>query len=392
MSGAPFSLYIHVPFCSQKCPYCDFNTYAVSRIPETEYVEALVSELKLFGSDGRFAGRSLRSVFFGGGTPSLVSPAGIGQVLEQAARHFPVLAGAEVTMEANPAQPSAERYAAYRAAGVNRLSFGVQSFDAERLSLLGRDHSPDDARRAVALARESGIENVSIDIIFGVPGQEISGLESDLQSAVELPISHISAYALSIEPGTPFFQRQERGLLALPPDERVAEMLSLIPKKLAASGFARYEISNYAKPGKESIHNSAYWSGGDYLGIGAGAHSFAARHDGATRVSAERWSNFAAPAAYMGRAASSPVSWSESLDSKALFFEFFYLGLRRTTGVSLEDFSALFGQPVPQNMATTLDELEAEGFIEKRTASLTLTERGIALSDSVFERIAGTAE
>lgn len=389
MTLGPFSLYVHVPFCSQKCPYCDFNTYAVSRVPEDEYVTALLSELAAFSRDSRFAGRELSSVFFGGGTPSLFSPESIGKVVATASSHFPLLAGAEVTLEANPGRPCKERYSGYRAAGVNRLSFGVQSFDAGRLTLLGREHSPDDARRAVHDAIGAGIDNLSIDLIFGVPGQEIGSLEADLQAAVELPISHLSTYALSIEPGTPFFQRQERGLLALPPDERVAEMLSFIPLFLAKHGFARYEISNYAKPGRESSHNSAYWSGADYLGIGAGAHSCVTRYEGGVRVSAERWSDYALPATYMQKVSESAVSWRESLDQRALEFEFFYLGLRRACGVSLSDFERLFGSPCPDKVRGTISELAQEGFVEQTADVISLTESGIALSDSVFERLAG---
>jgi oxygen-independent coproporphyrinogen III oxidase len=388
MSGEPFSLYIHVPFCSQKCPYCDFNTYAVPSAPEDQYVPALLAELDGYASDRRFAGRELKSIFFGGGTPSLLSPAAIGSVIERATSLFPLQSCAEVTIEANPGQPSQERYEQYRAAGVNRISFGVQSFDAQRLSLLGREHSPDDARRAVADALAAGIANVSVDIIFGVPGQSVQDLEQDLRLATDLPISHLSTYALSIEPGTPFFQRQERGLLKLPPDERVAEMLEILPKRLAERGFARYEISNFAKPGHESVHNSAYWSGGDYVGIGAGAHSFVAQYENGQRVSAERWSNFALPTVYAERVRSSAVSWKESLNREALMFEFFYLGLRRAGGVSSIEFSRLFGQVIPAKIAEAIEELVSDGFIERAGELIALSERGIALSDSVFERMA----
>lgn len=389
MTFRPFALYVHVPFCSQKCPYCDFNTYAVPRVPEAEYIAALLTEVGAFARDSRFAGRELSSIFFGGGTPSLLSPEAIGRIVGTASSHFPLVAGAEVTLEANPGHPCKERYSGYRAAGVNRLSFGVQSFDAGRLTLLGREHSPDDARRAVRDAIAAGINKVSVDIIFGVPEQETGSLEVDLQAAAELPISHLSTYALSIEPGTPFFQRQERGLLALPPDERVAEMLSFIPIFLAKHGFARYEISNYAKPGHESSHNSAYWSGADYLGIGAGAHSCVTRYESGVRVSAERWSDYALPATYMQRVTESAVSWRESLDQRALQFEFFYLGLRRTCGVSLSEFERLFGGPCSEKMRGTMSDLAQEGFLEHTADVISLTESGIALSDSVFERLAG---
>jgi oxygen-independent coproporphyrinogen-3 oxidase len=279
-----------------------------------------------------------------------------------------------------------------RAAGVNRLSFGVQSFDDERLQLLGRDHSSHEAREAIALAAEAGFTNISLDIIFGVPGQTVAQLESDLRQALSLPIQHLSTYSLTIEPGTPFFQRQARGLLTMPPDERVAQMLERIPEVARASGFERYEISNFARPGYESLHNMVYWSGGDYLGIGAGAHSYCAQHNAAETIeSAERWSNLALPASYVegvhkGRA----VSWRETLDREALIFEFFYLGMRRTVlGVSRASFSRLFGGDIPEKIKQGLEELASEGFVAFDDDAIRLTSRGIALADSVFERLSG---
>jgi oxygen-independent coproporphyrinogen-3 oxidase len=389
MSITPFSLYVHIPFCSQKCPYCDFNTYAVPRAPEEAYVAALQAELRTAACDSRFAGRPIQSVFFGGGTPSLISPDGIRRIVESACSIYPLQVGAEVTLEANPSEPSQERYEGYRAAGINRVSFGVQSFDERRLSLLGRDHTPDDARRAVAAAVAAGIENVSVDIIFGTPGQALDELKGDISSACSLPITHISTYSLTIEPGTPFYQRQERGLLSLPPEDTVAEMLSLIPKLLSEKGFSRYEISNYAKPGLESFHNRAYWLGDDYLGIGAGAHSCVTQREGTRRVSAERWSTYALPTTYMERAHSGDtVSWRESLSREALMFEFFYLGLRRTAGVSREQFRLTFGEEIGERHTRTIAELVADGFIIEREGFLVLSERGIALSDSVYERLA----
>ncbi len=388
MTKRPFSLYVHVPFCSQKCPYCDFNTYAVSRVPEAEYVRALLLELARHGSDPRFQGRPLQSIFFGGGTPSLLSPGAIADTVGRAGELFPLQAGAEVTLEANPEGCSRERLEAFRLAGINRASFGVQSFDGARLRLLGREHSPEAARQAVHEARAAGIANVSLDIIFGVPGQSVAEMELDLEAAVALPVSHLSAYALTIEPGTPFFQRQERGLLKLPPDGRVAEMLDVIPQRLSSAGFRRYEISNYAREGMHSRHNMAYWTGDDYLGIGAGAHSMVAHYEEGAKVSAERWSTLALPATYIERASSDAVSWREALGPSELHFEFFYLGLRRAEGVTLAEFREAFGHEIPVRFADPLDELVSEGCIAREGDRLWLTSRGIAISDSLFERLA----
>lgn len=383
----PFSLYIHVPFCAHKCPYCDFNTYATPTAPEAEYVQALKSELAMYASDSRFAGRALATIFFGGGTPSLLSPDAIGDIIDAARQSFGLVEGAEVTLEANPSTPSIERYREYRDAGINRVSFGVQSFHQSRLELLGRDHSVDDAKRAVRQCVEAGIPNVSVDIIFGVSGQTIADLEHDLDTALSLPISHLSTYALTIEPGTPFFQRQERGLLSMPPDETVAAMLEAIPARMSPHGFARYEISNYAKPGCESRHNEVYWIGGDYLGIGAGAHSYVGGYESERLVTGERWSTLALPASYM-RSAGTPstVSWRESLSVESLQFEFFYLGLRRMCGVYLPDFEKRFGVSARMLYGKVFQELCDEGFLSDGGDTISLTTQGIALADSIYER------
>lgn len=383
----PFALYIHVPFCSRKCPYCDFNTYATLEVPEKEYVQSLLLELRAYAQDRRFEGRAISSIFWGGGTPSLLSPAALREVHAEARALFGIEAGAEVTLEANPARPSKDTYALCAEAGINRVSFGVQSFDAKRLELLGRDHSPQDARDAVRLCVEAGIGNVSVDLIFGVTDQTLQDLERDLSEASSLPVTHVSTYALTIEPGTPFFQRQERGLLSMPSDGLVAEMLQRIPAMLADHGFVRYEISNYARGGLASRHNEAYWVGQDYLGIGAGAHSYVASYSGDNRVGGSRWSTLALPASYM-KAAGTPsaISWREELSVESLKFEFFYLGLRRTAGVSFKDFERLFGSSALPSYRAVSQELSREGFLEVEGDSLRLTSAGIALADSVYER------
>lgn len=388
MMRSPFALYLHVPFCSRKCPYCDFNTYATPEAPEREYVEALVRELRAYAHDPRFSERTISSVFWGGGTPSLLSPAAIHEVHAEARALFGIEATAEITLEANPGAPSKERFSGYRDAGVNRVSFGVQSFNAARLELLGREHTPDSARESVRLCVEAGIPNVSVDIIFGVADQGLDELESDLQEAASLPITHISTYALTIEPGTPFFQRQERGLLPMPSDDLVAEMLGRIPSVLASQGFSRYEISNYARAGLSSKHNEAYWTGVDYLGIGAGAHSYVASYEGERRVGGSRWSTLALPTSYMKAAGTNAtVSWREELSPQSLMFEFFYLGLRRMNGVSLDQFERLFGVSAQSLYGDVLRDLSYEGFVEVADRSVRLTPVGVALADSVYERL-----
>lgn len=391
MTTRPFSLYVHVPFCAQKCPYCDFNTYAVEKIPEREYVQAVRSEITAHGRDEAFLGRVVETVFFGGGTPSLFSGAAIASILESITNTFSLSDKAEITVEANPNVADATRLPAYRAAGVNRISFGVQSFQEHFLQLLGRNHSAREAIEAVSHAYGAGIHDISVDLMYGLPGQTMHDLALDLNSAGSLPITHLSTYSLTIEPGTPFFQRQERGLLKGLPDHEVAEMLEAIPGQLERHGFERYEISNYARAGKHSRHNSTYWTGGDYLGVGAGAHSYIAQYSSTGVLeTARRWSTLALPAAYMKGASSEiPVSWRESLDQKACMFEFFYLGLRRTVGVSVSSFKKLFGEHALAPYEDTLRELCQEGFLKLSGDAILLTTKGISLADSVFERFAG---
>ncbi len=387
MTLEPFALYLHVPFCGQKCPYCDFNTYATPKVPESEYVDALLKDVRFYAVDPRFVGRKISSIFWGGGTPSLLSPKAIAAVHEEAERLFGIERGAEVTLEANPSEPSKERYLGYRDAGVNRVSFGVQSFAPKRLTLLGRDHSGEDARRAVNLCVEAGITNVSVDIIFGVSEQTLADLEFDLEVASALPIQHISTYALTIEPGTPFFQRQERGLLRMPDDDLVASMLTFIPDYLSGRGFSRYEISNYARDDARSRHNEAYWTGRDYLGIGAGAHSYVSSYSNRQRIGGFRWSTLALPMSYMTTAGSSAsVSWREELSMESCRFEFFYLGLRRTAGVSLVEFERLFGLTTRDKYEGVVNDLLREGYVDRQGDIVCLTPSGVLVADSVYER------
>lgn len=388
MTSAPFSLYIHVPFCARKCPYCDFNTYATSAVPEEAYVEALCRELRHHAEDSRLVGRSVATVFFGGGTPSLISPRGIGRVIECARELFSFEPQAEVTLEANPGASTSELLGGFRDVGVNRVSFGAQSFSEARLKLLGRDHSADEASAAVERAVAAGISNVSLDLIVGVPDQTLEDLERDLSAALSLPITHLSTYALTIEPGTPFFQRQERGLLVMPPDSLVARMLERLPEIVEPRGLRRYEISNYARDGRESAHNMAYWTGGDYIGIGAGAHSYLSEYEGERLRGAERWSVLALPESYMrGTQSGVPVSWRERLDEKSLAFEFFYLGLRMIDGVKLDRFRRRFGDASLAPYEGIVRDLVNEGFMIGEGDTLRLSHRGLLVADSVFERM-----
>ncbi|MGH8140597.1 MAG: radical SAM family heme chaperone HemW [Steroidobacteraceae bacterium] len=263
----PLSLYVHFPWCVRKCPYCDFNSYTLhGELAEDRYVEALVRDLETQAAEVR--GRDVGSIFLGGGTPSLFSPRAIGRVLDAARSHLSVARDAEVTMEANPGAIERGRFAEYRAAGVNRVSLGAQSFDPQRLKELGRIHSPDETRRAGQELHAAGLQNFNLDLMYALPGQDVTAAVEDVEAALALAPAHVSHYQLTLEPGTVFAAQPP----ALPTDDVAAEILEECSQRLADAGFAHYEISAYAKAERRCVHNLNYWAFGDYLGIGAGAH------------------------------------------------------------------------------------------------------------------------
>src|SRR6516225_7101528 len=267
LATPPLALYVHFPWCVRKCPYCDFNSYTLSgALPQEPYVARLARDIA--AQAPQVAGRAVTSVFFGGGTPSLFSPQAIGRVLEAARRHLVVAHDAEVTLEANPGAIERGAFREYRAAGVTRVSLGAQSFDERALHALGRIHSPADTRRAAAELHAAGLGNFNLDLMYGLPGQEVAGATRDLEAALALAPAHLSHYQLTLEPGTVFAARPP----ALPGDDACAAMLDACLARLAAAGFAQYEVSAYARPGAQCRHNLNYWTFGDYLGVGAGAH------------------------------------------------------------------------------------------------------------------------
>src|SRR5918993_3617159 len=270
----PFSLYIHIPYCISKCPYCDFNSHVVARIPERDYTDALIRELDHYASAPNWQGRTVQTIFFGGGTPSTFTPSNIGAILERAFSSFPIDSNCEITLEANPGTVDYGYFSGYRAAGVNRISVGIQSFQPRLLKFLGRVHTAEEGRKALEIVRQAGFDNFSFDLIFANPGQTLGELEADLEVAIDYQSSHLSAYNLTFEEGTPFHHEYRCGrMAALTEDEEIA-MAELIEDKLRGAGLIRYEISNYALPGRHSRHNVNYWQLGDYLGLGAGAHSY----------------------------------------------------------------------------------------------------------------------
>jgi putative oxygen-independent coproporphyrinogen III oxidase len=320
----PLSLYIHIPWCVRKCPYCDFNSHAAT--PEEErYVAALGSDLD---AETRLSsGRQLESIFFGGGTPSLFTADAIDRILAGVRERFHLATDAEITLEANPGTVDAAHFAGYRAAGVNRLSIGVQSFDDAMLGRLGRIHTADEARKALQLAREAGFDNINLDLMFGLPAQSLALAMDDLQQAIGLAPEHLSWYQLTLEPNTAFHAAPPA---ELPDDELLAAISEAGLDLLAASGYTQYEVSAHARPGRRSRHNLNYWGFGDYIGIGAGAHGKITLPDGSiVRRRKQRH-----PQRYMEAADGGDALSSENrLQDDDLLLEFMLNALRLNAGV-----------------------------------------------------------
>jgi putative oxygen-independent coproporphyrinogen III oxidase len=268
LAPPPLSLYLHFPWCVRKCPYCDFNSYTLhGDLAEDRYVEALERDIQ--SQSAEVPDREIISIFMGGGTPSLFSPNAIARVLDATRRHLRLAPDAEVTMEANPGTIERGRFAEYRAAGVNRVSLGAQSFNAQRLKTLGRIHSPEETRRAAEELHTAGIENFNLDLMYALPGQDVDEALRDVEAAIALAPTHLSHYQLTLEAGTVFAAEPPPDL---PSDDIAAQILAACGERLAAAGFAQYEVSGYALPGRQCRHNLNYWTFGDYLGVGAGAH------------------------------------------------------------------------------------------------------------------------
>jgi len=326
----PLSLYIHIPWCVRKCPYCDFNSHEVrGTIPEQEYVAALIRDLEL--SLPLIWGRKVYTVFFGGGTPSVLSGGSVEQIMRSVRMLLPLDINAEITLEANPGTVEAERFAAYREAGVNRLSMGIQSFNDTHLQALGRIHSADEARRAIGIAQQH-FDNINLDLMYALPGQTQDEALRDVQSALSYAPQHLSCYHLTLEPNTLF----HRNPPALPDDDASSDMQQHIEEMLATHGYQHYETSAFAQPGHRSRHNLNYWKFGDYLGIGAGAHSKLSFPDKVIRQA-----RFKQPQAYMQQVGKdAPIQTEHEVDRDELGFEFMMNALRLNEGFD----SVLFGE------------------------------------------------
>ncbi|HET7596280.1 MAG TPA: radical SAM family heme chaperone HemW [Burkholderiales bacterium] len=367
----PLALYIHIPWCVRKCPYCDFNSHEIrDALPEDRYVEALIADLERALPE--IWGRRIYSIFFGGGTPSVFSAKGIDAILSAVRARLSLAAETEITLEANPGTFEAEKFAAYRAACVNRLSIGIQSFSDRHLQALGRIHDAGEARRAIDIARRH-FDNINLDLMYALPGQSVEEARADIAAALEYAPAHLSAYHLTIEPNTWFHRHPPR----LPDDDASAAMQEAIESMLAAAGYVHYETSAFARPlGTPPVpalcrHNLNYWTFGDYLGIGAGAHS---KISFADRIVREM--RYKQPKAYMAQAlAGNPVQTLEPVSARDVGFEFMMNALRLTDGFELRLFPERAG--VPLNVV--LPELEAaerRGFIARDHARVAPTPLG----------------
>ncbi len=376
-----FSLYVHIPYCESKCPYCDFNSYAARGWPEADYTQALIVELRARAAQMPWAGNPIRTVFFGGGTPSLFKAASLGRVLDEAGRLFGLQSGAEITAEANPGTVDADKLRGMRAAGINRISFGAQSFNPSTLRFLGRIHTAEQTVVAVEQARAAGFARLNLDLIFAVPGQSLDDVANDIAAAAALGPEHISAYNLTFEEGTAFGAALKAGRMRALPEEQQALMYAMVRRELPHRGYAMYEISNYARPGGEARHNLTYWRGESYLGIGAGAHSYAA--DGPR---GRRWWNERLPAAYIGKALHSGIAeaGSETPDAATSASEFTFLNLRLTEGLDLRRFADRFGVTFQEHFGPPLDRLLEGGLLLREGDRIRLSDRGLELADSVF--------
>lgn len=385
--GTPgFGLYVHWPFCAAKCPYCDFNSHVRRTAPvQEDYVSAFRAELAHMRA--LTGPKPLTSIFIGGGTPSLMDPITVDAVLSEAEKLWGFaetpIGGIEITMEANPSSVEAERFRGYRAAGVNRVSLGVQSLDDSELKWLGRLHSADEARRAIGLARDI-FPRMSFDLIYARARQTEDAWRAELEQAIKLAADHLSLYQLTIEPGTAFWGLAERGkTLILPPDD-AAHLYEVTREVTAAHGLPTYEISNHAKPGCESRHNLTYWRQGDYVGAGPGAHG-RITVDGVRTATATE----ANPEAWLGRVTSfgHGMMETEQLLAEEQADEMLLMGLRLREGLDLPRYEALRGEPLSQDREA---HLQGHGLLERvGNARLRATEKGALLLDALVADLAG---
>ena len=383
-------VYLHIPFCRSRCSYCDFATDVFKNNETVErYVDALCKEIAeartlvraQLGEEDALtnvrASALIETIYFGGGTPSLLSPAQLEKILNSIHQKFSVEPNSEITMEMNPATVTAETLRDYKSLGVNRASFGAQTFDDTELKRLGRGHTAEDVRETCQLLRNAGFENVSFDLIAGLPRQTLKDWERNLDEALKLKPEHLSLYLLEIHEGTPLAEQIRTKRQPMPDEDLAGEMYELMIEKTAAKGYAQYEISNFSLPARESLHNSKYWRCEPVFAFGVSAHSF----DGRTRRANERDTNAYVKLVESG---ASPVVSETELSHEQLSAEFAFLNLRLAKGLDLGDYERRFGVAIGEEFAEDLDRFEKAGLVEFAGDRLRLTRKGFLFSNEVF--------
>lgn len=384
---APRALYIHIPFCTNKCHYCDFTSYVLKGQPVDQYLDALEQEMRR--TVGMLPPERIDTVFVGGGTPTVLTPPQMERFLEAVRTHFPLADDVEFTMEANPGTTDADKLAAMKAGGVNRISFGVQSFDNGLLERIGRIHSVDDVYRSLDNARAAGFTNLSIDLMFGLPGQSLDHLRDSVGKALELGLTHYSIYSLKVEENTLFHKLYERNELPLPPEEEEYRMFLLLMEMLKGAGYVHYEISNFAKPGFESRHNSTYWRNEPYYGLGAGAHGYSNRI---------RHVNLKGITPYIEAAAERlPLLEMFEVPEEEAMEDLMMVGLRLLEGVPASRFAEQFGgRTLEDKFGPVIRKLTSDGLLEVtpngRDTIYRLTDKGVLLGNEVFGAFIGSAD
>lgn len=380
----PLGVYVHIPYCLTKCPYCDFNSYGTNgNFPEDDYVRALEREIENFR--GIIEGKEISTVFFGGGTPSLLKPGSVGMVMEKLASIASFSPKVEVSLEVNPRTADREKLVSLMRSGVNRISVGVQSFSQRKLDFYGRFTTPDDCVRALIDVRDAGFHNYNLDLIYGSSQETREEFEEDIRTALRFSPTHISAYCLTIEPGTEFATLRRKGKLSVPDDSVLVGFMRSAREILEAEGYGNYEVSNFARRGYECRHNLIYWNCHDYLGVGAGAHShISCGGEGWGR----RWSNVRNPELYIKRVAGDghAVNVSYDLSRTTALEDTLLMGLRLSDGIGIEDVKKRFGC---EPDASGLEYLESDGFILTDGGRLRLTAKGRVFTDELVARVCG---
>ena len=368
--------YIHIPFCSHICYYCDFNKVFIEGQPVDEYVDLLVREMQLRAKAHPIS--PLETLYIGGGTPSTLTPKQLATLFEGIHRYLPLEKNCEFTMELNPDDGQMERLEVMKEYGVNRISMGVQSFNDELLKKIGRKHSKKTVLESIGNARKLGFENISIDLIFRLPQQTIQDFEDSLKIAMDLDLPHYSIYSLILEQKTVFYNLMRQGKLPLPTQDEEADMFQLAMDSMESFGRHHYEISNYALPGFESRHNLHYWKADEYLGFGAGAHGY---------LNQERYQNFGPIQHYLGplRNSQLPILQKDVLSKKSQMEEFMFLGLRKMSGVSNQEFKRRFGRNINDIYQEIIEELLEQELIQLTKEGIALTHKGKFLGNNVFQ-------